>query len=56
MKREEDFRKYLCLIGFNAICMKESQADPESKRYFNSNYHKDQRNYKYNSEVFNKCQ
>lgn len=48
---------YLCFIYSNAICIKEPlNNDPQSKWYFNSKYHKDQRKLKSNSELFNKGQ
>lgn len=58
MKRAEkkDFMKYLCFIFSNATCIKEPLKNPQSKWYFNSKYHKDQRKFKSNSELFNKGQ
>lgn len=47
----------LRLYYSNAMCIKESlKNDPQSKWYFNSKYHKDQRKFKSNSELFNKGQ
>lgn len=55
-RSREDFM-YLCFIYTNAICIKEPlNNNPQSKWYFNSKYHKDQRKFKSNSELFNKGQ
>lgn len=59
IKRAEkkDFMKYLCIIYTNVMCIKKPlKNDPQSKWYFNGKYHKDQRNFKSNSELFNKGQ
>lgn len=54
---QKDFMKYLCFIYSNAMCIKGPlKNDPQSKWYFNSKYHKDQRKFKSNSGLFNKGQ